>query len=129
MSYSVFDSSMDSITQWIDTSLVSDPALLSLMESYNSQPFNGFEFTSSSSFAQAMFAITTNHASTNSFELANGCSNGHALTEAERKSSIVRSDATSESISTTEQPSQVQERPALDEVAKMKKEVGDLYPG
>jgi hypothetical protein len=125
MSYSTCDSSMDSVAQWIDTSLISDSSLLHLMESYNSLPFNAFEFASSSSLNETTYAIATNRVRTNDFELANRFGDGYALNEAQRRSSIVKSDATSGSFSTLEQPSQVQERPVLDEVAKVRKEVSE----
>jgi hypothetical protein len=115
---------MDSVAQWLDTSLVTEPTLLSLMESCNSQPFNGFEFTSSGSCVKDEFSMAASHASTNNFELTNGFHNGYAFTEAERKSSLVRSDATSGSFSTQEQPSQV-----LDELTKVKKEVSNFILG
>jgi hypothetical protein len=128
ISHSVFGPSMDSVAQWLDTSLIPDPALLHLMESDNSMPFGGFEFTSSGSCAEDTFALTANQAWTNDFELANSFGNEIALTE-QRKPSIVRSDATSGSFSTLEQPSLVQDRPVSDEVAKVKKEVSLLCPG
>jgi hypothetical protein len=128
ISHSVFDPSMDSVAQWLDTSLIPDPALLHLMELDNSMPFGGFEFTSSGSCAEDTFALTANQAWTNDFELANSFGNEIALTE-QRKPSIVRSDATSGSFSTLEQPSLVQDRPVSDEVAKVKKEVSLLCPG
>lgn len=127
MSYSASDSPADSVAHWIDTSLVSDPALLNLMTSNNWTPFLGYELGSSSSLAQGAFAITTNQAATNNFELANGFENGYTLSETQRKSSTAKSDATSESFSTLEQPSQVTERPAIDEVAKAKKEVSERW--
>jgi hypothetical protein len=128
MSHSLFDPSMDSVAQWIDTSLISDPNLLHIMESYNSMPLGGVEFTSTSNPAEGTFARTTNHPWTNDFELANGFDNGIALTE-QRKPSIARIDATSGSFSTLEQASQVQDRPILDEAAEVKKEVSHLCPG
>lgn len=123
MSRYAFDSSMDSVAQWLDASLVTEPTLPSLTESCNSQPFNGFEFTSSSSRVRDEFSMAANHPSTNNFELTNGFHNGYAFAEAERKSSLVRSDAAPGSFSTQEQPSQV-----LDELAQVKKEVSNLYP-
>lgn len=114
---------MDSVAQWLDTSLVTEPALLSLMGSYNSQSFNGFDFTFGSGRARDAFSMAANPALTNDAEQTDGFHNGYAFTEAERKSSIVRSDATSGSFSTPEQPSQV-----LDELAKVKKEVRNLCP-
>ena len=116
---------MDSVAQWIDVSLISDPASLYLMESYNSLPFTGFEFGSSSSPVQHTFAANTNQTVTNNFELANDFGDGYSLSVAARKSSVVKSDATSGSLSTLEQLSQVQGRPVVDEVAKVKKEVSD----
>jgi hypothetical protein len=112
------------VARWFDTSLVTEPALLSLMESYDSQPLSGFEFTSSSSRAEGAFSIVANQASAINPELNNGFHNGCALTEAGRKPSIVRSDATPGSSSTLEQPSQV-----LDELAQIKKEVSDRILG
>jgi hypothetical protein len=124
MSYSVSDSPTDSVAHWIDTSLVSDPALLNLMASYNWAPFLGYELGSSSSLVQDAFATTTNQAATNNFGLANGFGNEYTIS---RKPSTVKSDATSESFSTLEQPSQVTERPTIDEVAKAKKEVSERW--
>ena len=124
MSYSTFDSSVDSVARWFDTSLVTEPALLSLMESYDSQPFSGFEFTSGSSRAEGAFSIVANQGLAMNPELNNGFHNGCEPTEAERKPSIVRSDATSGSFSTPEQPSEV-----LDELAKVKKEVSGRILG
>lgn len=127
MSYSASDSPPDSIAHWIDTSLVSDPALLNLMASNTWTPFLSYELGSSSSLVQDAFAITTNQAATNNFELANGFENEYTLSEMQRKSSIVKSDATSKSFSTLEQPSQGTEGPAIDGVAKAKKEVSERW--
>jgi hypothetical protein len=127
MSYSASASPTDSVAHWIDTSLVSDPALLNLMTSYNWTPFLGHELGSSSSLAQDEFAITTNQAATNNFGLANGFGTEYTLSETQRKSSTVKSDATSESFSALEQPFQATERPAIDEVAKAKKEVSERW--
>ena len=125
MSYSVLDPSMDSVAQWIDTSLISDPALIHLMESYNSMPFDGFDIGSSSTPVQDL-DINTDPAATNDFELPDGIGDGYPLSELARKPSIVTSDATSWSQSTLEQAAQGQETPFLEEVAKVKKEVSDL---
>jgi hypothetical protein len=127
MSYSASDSPTDSVAHWIDTSLVSDPALLNLMASYNWTPFLGYELGSSGNLVQDAFATTTNQAATNNFELANGFGNEYTISETQRKPSTVKSDATSESFSTLEQPSRVTERPATDEVAKAKKEVSERW--
>jgi hypothetical protein len=127
MSYSASDSSMDSVAQWIDTSLISDPDLLHLMELHNPLPFNGFNLESSTSIAEDKFAIITNQTPTNDFELTNGVSNRHMPNRVERKPSIVKSDAMFASFSILEQQ-QTQERPGLDEFAKLRKEVSDLYP-
>jgi hypothetical protein len=125
MSYSASDSPTDSVGHWIDTSLISDPGLLNLMESYNWTPFLGHEL--GSSLAQNAFAITTNRAATSNFELTNGLRNEYTLSGTQRKPSIVKSDATSESFSTRERRSQVTEKPALDGVAKAKKEVSEHW--
>jgi hypothetical protein len=127
MSYSASDSSTESVAHWIDASLISDPVLLNLMASHNWTPFPGYELGSSSSLVQDAFAITTNQAATNNFELANGFGDEYTLSETQRKPSIVKSDATSGSFSTLEQPSQVAERPVLDGVAKAKKEVSEPW--
>jgi hypothetical protein len=125
MSYSALDPPTDSVAHWIDTSLISDPAFLNLMESYNRTPFLGYELASSSSLAQNAFAITTYQTATSNFELTNGLGDEHTLSETQRKSSIVKNDATSESFSTPFQRSRVTEMPALDGAAKAKKEVSE----
>jgi hypothetical protein len=125
MSYSASDSPTNSVVHWIDTSLISDPALLNLMASDNWTPFLGHELGWSSSLVQEAFAIPTNQAATNNFEFVNRFGDGRTLSETQRKSSTAKSDATSGSFSTLEQPSQVTERPALDGVAKAKKEVSE----
>ena len=122
--YSALDPSMDSVDQWIDTSLISDPALLHLMESYNSLPFNGFEFGSTNASVQD-FALNANQSATNNFELSTGSRDGYPLSELARKPSIVRSDPTFGSRSTSDQASQVQEGSIQEEVTKVKKEVSD----
>jgi hypothetical protein len=127
MSYSASGSPTDSGAHWIDTSLVSDPTLLNLMVSNNWTPFLGYDLGSSSSLVQNAFAIATNQAATNNFELANGFESEYTLSHTQRKSSIVKSDATSRSFSTPEQPSQVTEGPAIDGVAKAKKEVSERW--
>jgi hypothetical protein len=121
MSYSASDSPTDSVAHWIDTSLISDPALLNLMESCNWTPFLGHEL--GSSLAQNAFAITTNQAATSNFGLTNGLGDGCT----QRKTSIVKRDATSEPFSALERRSQVTEKPALDGVAKAKKEVSERW--
>ena len=125
MSDSVFDPSMDSVAQWIDTSLISDPALIHLMESYNSMPFDGFDIGSSSTPVQDL-GIDIDPEATNNFELPDGFGDGCTLSELARKPSVVKSDATSWSLSTPEWPAQGRETPFLEEVAKVKKEVSDL---
>ena len=122
MSYSASDSPPGSVAHWIDTSLISDPALLNLMESCNWTPFLGHEL--GSSLAQNAFAITTNQAATSNFELTNGLRDEYR----QRKTSIVKSDATSVPFSALEQRSQATEKPALDGVAKAKKEVSERWP-
>jgi hypothetical protein len=125
MSYSASDSPTDSIAHWIDTSLISDPALLNLMESYNWTPFLGHEL--GSILAQNAFAVTTSQAATSNFELTNGLRDEYMLSGTQRKTSIVKSDATSKPCSTLEQRSQVTEKPAPDGVAKAKKEVSEHW--
>ena len=127
MSYSASGSPTGSVAHWIDTSLISDPALLNLMGPYNWTPFLGYELGSSSSLAQNTFAITTNQAATSNFELTNGLKDEYALSETQRKASIVKNEATSEPFSTLFQRSQVTERPTLDGVAKAKKEVSERW--
>ena len=127
MSYSASGSPTDSVAHWIDTSLVSDPTLLNLMASNNWTPFLSYELGSNSNLVQDAFAITTNQAATNNFELVDGFQNAYTLSERQRKSSIVKGDATSQSFSTLEQPSQATEGPAIDGVAKAKKEVSERW--
>jgi hypothetical protein len=131
MSHSRSDSPTDLVTHWIDTSSISDPALLNLMASYNWAPFLGHELGpelgSSSSLAQNAFAITTNQAATDNFELTNELGDEYTLNGTQRKSSIVKNRATSGPFSTLEQHSQGTERPALDEVTKARKEVSERW--
>jgi hypothetical protein len=123
MSYSMSDSPTNLGAHWIDTSLISDPALLDLMGSYNWTPFLSQELGSSTSFAQNAFASPTHPTAANNFELANRLGEEYTPSGTQGIPSTVRSDATSGPLSTVEQHSRVTEKPALDGIAKAKKEV------
>ena len=124
MPYPAWDASMDSIAQWIDASLISDPTLLHLTESFGSTPFNSSPYESSGSLMQEPFAVPM-EGETNSSEPANGFEDGYAHPHIAKKPLLVKSDTTSGSFSVLEELSGVRKMPDLDEVMKVKKEVSD----